>query len=71
MQSIRYFMIAAEVLAGIAILSVFVIPASFRFEASLSPHVSSSMPFAWLISMLLLIGAGLLSGAALVKLYLS
>ena len=67
----RLLIIISELLAGVAIISSFLLPKNFDFAFPVSSQMSIGIPVRWLVPLSLLVIAGLTSASSLLRMYWS
>ena len=71
MSTARYLMIITEVLAGVALISSFLLPRNFDLGVRISSQMSIGIPVRWFVPLFLIVIAGLTGAGSLMKMYWS
>lgn len=71
MSTARLLMIISEVLAGVALISSFLLPKKLDFAFRVSSQMSIGIPVRWFLPLFLIVIAGLTSAGSLMKMYWS
>ena len=71
MSTARLLMIISEVLAGVAIISSFLLPKNFDFAFRASSQMSIGIPVRWFVPLFLIVIAGVTSASSLLRMYWS
>ncbi len=69
MSTARFLMIISEVLAGIALISSFLLPKDSDLAFRVSSQMSIGIPVRWFVPLFLIVIAGLTGAGSLIKMY--
>ena len=69
MSIARALMICSEILVALALLMRILLPSNFDVSFRLSPEITIGIPIRWLVPLMLISGAGVLSTFALLRFF--